>query len=66
MILLVRARGALAMKETINVMSSKFGKINPTSVTEYIELGGFDGLKKAVLMQPVYIIGEVKKGEKSR
>ncbi|MCP3968552.1 MAG: NADH-quinone oxidoreductase subunit F [Lentisphaerae bacterium] len=37
------------------------GRICPTSYDEYIENGGYKGLKKAFAMQPDEVVGEVKK-----
>ena len=36
-------------------------KINPTNVDEYIEIGGFEALKKAIGMEPLKICEEIKK-----
>lgn len=36
-------------------------KINPTNVKEYIDIGGFKALKKAITMEPLNICDEIKK-----
>ncbi len=47
--------------EDIKILSARFGKIKPDSVEEYINAGGYEGLKKAVTMQQEEIIEEMKK-----
>lgn len=47
--------------ESIQILSSRFGKIKPDSVEEYSAAGGYEGLKKAVTMKPEDIIEEIKK-----
>lgn len=47
--------------EHTKVLSARFGRIQPDSVEEYIAAGGYAGLKKAIGMDPVAIIEEVKK-----
>jgi len=37
------------------------GKIDPTSIDDYIEAGGYNGLKQALTMEPEEIIKEVEK-----
>lgn len=49
------------MVKTIKLLSANCGKITPDSVTEYINEGGYKGLKKALSMDRASIIGEVKK-----
>lgn len=44
-----------------NILSSRFGKIKPDSVEEYVAAGGYEGLKKAITMEHVDVIEEVKK-----
>jgi len=43
------------------VLSARFGKIRPDSVEEYIHAGGYEGLKKAMSMDHVAAIEEIKK-----
>lgn len=43
------------------VISKNFAKYNPESLTEYISVGGFNGLKKAFEMSHEEIIQEVEK-----
>jgi NADH-quinone oxidoreductase subunit F len=43
------------------VLSARFGKIKPDSVEEYIQAGGYQGLKKAMSMEHVDAIEEIKK-----
>lgn len=42
------------------LISANCGKIRPESVEEYVQAGGYEGLKKALTMQPTEIIAEVK------
>lgn len=49
------------MNKTYELLGKKIGKINPTSVEEYVKLGGFTALKKALQMEPKEIAAEVKK-----
>lgn len=49
--------------EYTRVVSKRFGRIEAGSVDEYINAGGFEGLKKALLMQPLEIIEEVKRSK---
>jgi NADP-reducing hydrogenase subunit HndC len=37
------------------------GKIDPTSIDDYIEAGGYNGLKQALTMEPEEIIKEIEK-----
>jgi NADH:ubiquinone oxidoreductase subunit F (NADH-binding)/NAD-dependent dihydropyrimidine dehydrogenase PreA subunit/(2Fe-2S) ferredoxin len=37
------------------------GQLNPLSIDEYIQVEGFNGLKKAFLLSPIEVIGEIKK-----
>lgn len=46
--------------ESIQILSSRFGKIRPDSVEEYVAAGGYEGLKKAMTMKPEDIIEEIK------
>lgn len=43
------------------VLSARFGKIKPDSVAEYIGAGGYQGLRKAMSMEHVDAIEEIKK-----
>ncbi|MBU1872345.1 4Fe-4S binding protein, partial [bacterium] len=36
------------------------GRIDPISIDEYFENGGYDALKKALIMQPIDVVNEVK------
>ena len=48
----------------LNLLLSKdAGKIDPVSVNDYLEIGGFDALKKAAGIKPEDIICEVKKAK---
>lgn len=48
------------MSKTVSIITSNCGKIVPYSVEEYVENGGFDGLKKAIKMKPLEVIEEIK------
>lgn len=43
-----------------NVILNGYDKVNPTSVSDYISVGGFEGLKKALNLDPLEICEEVK------
>lgn len=43
------------------LLLKRIGKMNPTSVDEFVKLGGFDGIKKAVKMKKEDVIEEVIK-----
>lgn len=43
-----------------NLLTSRFGKINPGSIDEYVSSGGYTALKKALSMTGDEIINEVK------
>ena len=43
------------------IVSRGAGEFNPVNVAEYSAIGGFGSLKKAVTMEPLAIIEEVKK-----
>lgn len=49
------------MPKTYELISKNCGNITPDSVAEYVNAGGFEALKKAITMQPLEIIDEVKK-----
>lgn len=51
------------MAKVIKLISKNCGNIRPDSVEDYIEAGGFQGLKKAMQMDPIEIIEEVKKSK---
>ncbi len=46
------------IKET-RITLKNIGKINPESIDEYIAAGGYEGLKKALTMEPFSIIDEM-------
>ncbi|MDK2918681.1 MAG: NADH-quinone oxidoreductase subunit [Candidatus Petromonas sp.] len=48
------------MNRTVNIISKNFKKYNPESIEEYLELGGFEALKKAIEMGPQEIISTLK------
>lgn len=48
------------MSKIVQLISKNCGKITPTSVEEYVQNGGFKGLKKAFTLKPTEIIAEVK------
>jgi len=48
------------MSKIVQFVSQNCGKITPDSVEDYIENGGFEGLKKAFTLKPTEIIAEVK------
>ncbi|MBP2649711.1 MAG: hndC 1 [Firmicutes bacterium] len=48
------------MALTKQLISKNCGKIKPESIDGYIQSGGYEGLKKALTMQPKEIIAEVK------
>lgn len=49
------------MAKTMEALSAMVGKLDPASVEDYIKAGGYEALKKAMEMQPVEIVEEVKK-----
>lgn len=51
------------MLKAVNLISSNIGKIVPDSVDDYIRAGGFEGLKKAMSMESLDLIEEVKKSK---
>lgn len=51
------------MAKVIKLISKNCGNIIPDSVEDYIKAGGFQGLKKAMQMEPTEIIEEVKKSK---
>ncbi|HHY06507.1 MAG TPA: NADH-quinone oxidoreductase subunit F, partial [Clostridia bacterium] len=51
------------MSKTKQLISANCGQICPTSVEDYVRVGGFAGLKKALQMTPQKIINEVKKAK---
>ena len=48
------------MSKIVQLVSQNCGKISSDSVEEYVNNGGFEGLKKAITLQPTEIIAEVK------
>lgn len=51
------------MSKTLSLISANCGKIRPTSVEDYVRVGGFTGLSKALKMSPQEIIDEIKKAK---
>lgn len=51
------------MNRRVSVISKNFKKYNPKSIDEYLGLGGFNALKKAVDMKPTGVITELKKSD---
>jgi NADH-quinone oxidoreductase subunit F len=51
------------MKKLRTLISGNFGVIRPDSVEDYVNAGGYEGLKKAFTMKPGDIISEVKKAK---
>ncbi|MDR1043908.1 MAG: NADH-quinone oxidoreductase subunit F [Candidatus Adiutrix sp.] len=49
------------MSKLKSIVSEGAGHINPVDVADYLRIGGYDGLKKAVAMKPLEVIEEVKK-----
>lgn len=47
------------MSRNVKIISKNFGQINPESIDEYIQAGGFEGFKKAITMTSEEII-EIK------
>jgi NADH-quinone oxidoreductase subunit F len=51
------------MSKLMPLISANCGKIRPTSVEDYVQAGGFEGLKKALHMKATEIIDEIKKAK---
>lgn len=51
------------MSKLNKLVSNGAGEISPISVDEYLSIGGYEGLKKAVSMKPLEVIEEVKKAQ---
>lgn len=51
------------MSRTIELITKNCGKIDPCNVDEYVKYDGFKGLKKALSMEPLEIVEEVKKSK---
>lgn len=51
------------MPKLMSLISDNCGKICPESVDDYVQAGGYEGLKKAFTLTPAEIIGEVKKAK---
>ena len=51
------------MSKLKTLISKGAGEIRPTQVEDYVNIGGYAGLKKAVTMSPEAVIGEVKKAQ---
>ena len=47
------------MSKAVSLLTKRVGKINPQSVEDYVSMGGFEALKKAVTMEPMAIIDEM-------
>lgn len=45
------------------ILSARFGKVKPDSVVDYVNAGGYEGLKKAIKSSPLDTIGEIKKAK---
>ena len=48
------------MTRTMQMISANCGKIQPDSVSEYLAIGGYEALRKAMTMTPDQIIDEIK------
>lgn len=48
------------MAKTYEMLSTRVGKINPVSIEDYVKTGGFTALKKALSMEIMDIVEEVK------
>ncbi|MDR1111499.1 MAG: NADH-quinone oxidoreductase subunit F [Deltaproteobacteria bacterium] len=51
------------MSKLMSLVSEGAGKVNPVSVAEYVGIGGYAGLRKAVGMTAEQVIAEVKKAK---
>jgi NADH-quinone oxidoreductase subunit F len=51
------------MVKTVQLLTKHCGKIAPDSIEEYIQVGGFEGLKKAFTQKSSDIISEIKKAK---
>lgn len=49
------------MMEELHVLLKNYGKINPESAQDYIDAGGYEGLKKALTMESGEIIDAVRR-----
>lgn len=47
------------MIQLVNILTSRCGRTNPTSIDDYIKSGGFQGLQKAFQLTPAAIIQEI-------
>lgn len=47
------------MSKSLSLLSKRAGKINPQSVEDYVSMGGFSALKKALTMEKMEIINEM-------
>ncbi len=45
------------------ILSARFGKVRPDSVEDYVNAGGYEGLKKALQMDGKAVIEEIKKAK---
>jgi NADH-quinone oxidoreductase subunit F len=48
------------MSKLVQLISANCGKIHPDSVEDYVQAGGYEGLRKAFTLKPTEIIEEVK------
>lgn len=48
------------MSKIVELITADCGKIVPDSIDEYVKALGFEGLKKAITMNPIDIISEIK------
>jgi NADH-quinone oxidoreductase subunit F len=51
------------MEKIVQLLTKHCGKITPDSIEEYIQTGGFEGLKKAFTQEPSDIIAEIKRAK---
>ena len=51
------------MSKTRQLISANCGKIQPDSISDYLNAGGYEGLKKAMTMTPDAIIDEIETGK---
>lgn len=48
------------MEKLVNAILEGYDKINPVSIEDYVEIGGFQGLKNALKMSPQEVCNEIK------
>lgn len=49
--------------ENIKIITEHWGKIDPLKIEDYLAVGGYEALKKAIKMESEDIISEIKKSE---